>query len=426
MLIVFIVFLVLLIVGAPVSLSVGISGVFFFLQHAEMPFNQIVQLTLTNVQSLAFLAVPLFILAGHLMNASGITERLLGFADILTGHMRGGMAQSSVVLSTLMGGVSGSSTADAAMESRVLGPSMIKAGYPRGYTAVVIGYTSLITSTIPPGINLILYGTTAGISIGRLFMAGLMVGMIMMVALMITVAITARKKNLKPSHKRRASAKEIFKSVCENIWALIFPVLLLVGIRLGLFTATEVGSFACVYALCVGVFVYKQINLKNIWKILEDAAVDIAGIMFLVACTGIFSYGIPIDRIPQKITTFMLSLTNSSQMILLLIIACLLVFGMFIDGGIVVLLTTPIFLPLIKQLGIDPVMFGMLICTVSCMGILTPPVGVAMYIVCDNLKVPLSEWMKESIPFLIAVIIVVVLMIGFPEIATWLPDLVYG
>ncbi|WP_368182564.1 TRAP transporter large permease subunit [Anaerotruncus rubiinfantis] len=138
MLIVFVVFLVLLILGVPVSLSVGISGVFFFLQHAEMPFNQIVQLTLTNVQSLAFLAVPLFILAGHLMNASGITTRLLGFADVLTGHMRGGMAQSSVVLSTLMGGVSGSSTADAAMESRILGPSMIKAGYPRAFTAVVL------------------------------------------------------------------------------------------------------------------------------------------------------------------------------------------------------------------------------------------------------------------------------------------------
>ncbi|WP_195376490.1 TRAP transporter large permease [Anaerotruncus rubiinfantis] len=426
MLIVFVVFLVLLILGVPVSLSVGISGVFFFLQHAEMPFNQIVQLTLTNVQSLAFLAVPLFILAGHLMNASGITTRLLGFADVLTGHMRGGMAQSSVVLSTLMGGVSGSSTADAAMESRILGPSMIKAGYPRAFTAVVIGYTSLITSTIPPGINLILYGTTAGISIGRLFMAGLMVGLMMMTALMVTVAVCSRRKGLKPSRDRRASVKELYKSLCGNIWAIIFPILLLVGIRLGLFTATEVGAFACVYALCVGVFAYRMITLQNIWEILENAAVDIAGIMFLVACTGIFSYGIPIDKIPQKITGFMMSLTDSSHMILLMIVICLLIFGMFIDGGIVVLLTTPIFLPLIKQIGVDPVMFGLLLCTVSCMGILTPPVGVAMYIVCDNLKVSLGEWMKESVPFILTVILLMVVIIYFPAAVTWLPELVYG
>ena len=321
--------------------------------------------------------------------------------------------------------VSGSSTADAAMESRILGPSMIKAGYPRGFSAVVIGYTSLITSTIPPGINLILYGTTAGISIGRLFMAGLVVGLMMM-ALMITVAIVSRKKGIPPVREKRCSTGEILRSLIKNIWAIIFPVLLLVGIRLGLFTATEVGAFACVYALGVGVFIYREINMKNIWRILEDATVDIGGIMFLVACTGVFSYGIPIDKIPQRITGFMLSLTENHYLILLMIIVCLIIFGMFIDGGIVVLLTTPIFLPLIKQIGVDPIMFGLLLCTVSCMGILTPPVGVAMYIVCDNLKVSMGEWMKESIPFLITIIILMIFIIIFPGFVTWLPNLIYG
>lgn len=426
MILVFISFLVLLAMGLPVAFSVGISGCMYFLQHSEIPLLQVTQLALSQIQSVNLLAVPLFIFAGNLMNLCGITDRLLGLAAVLTRHMYGGMAQTSVVMSTLMGGVSGSSTADAAMESRVLGPSMIKNGYSRGYTAVVIGYTSLITSTIPPGVNLIVYGTTGSVSVGRLFVAGLMSGIYMMIALMITVRITSKKRNYRPPSPARASFGEIMREVKSSFWALLFPIILLVGIRLGMFTASEVGSFACVYAIIVGVLIYKEVTWEGFIKCLRTSISDIGGIMFMISLTGVFGYGIPVEKIPQKITALMLSITSSPTLILLMILFLLFMLGMLMDGGVIVLLLTPILLPVAKAIGLDPVFFGIAMCTVCCLGILTPPVGVAMYIVCGTLKVSMPEWIKESIPFLITIVILIVIFVLFPQIITFLPNLVYG
>jgi len=426
MLIVFILFLVLLFLGMPVAFAVGISGVAYFLQHTEIPMLQIAQLALSQIQSVNLLAVPLFIFAGNLMNLCGITERLLGLASIITRHMYGGMAQTSVVMSTLMGGVSGSSTADAAMEARVLGPTMIKHGYSRGYTAVVIGYTSLITSTIPPGVNLIVYGTTGSVSVGRLFTAGLMSGIYMMIALMLTVHLTSRKRGYRPPSPTKASFGEIMREVKSSFWALLFPVILLVGIRLGMFTASEVGSFACVYAMVVGICIYRQVSWKTFRECLRTSISDVGGIMFMIALTGVFSYGIPVEKIPQKITMLMLSMTDSSTLILIMILVLLFLLGMLMDGGVIVLLLTPILLPVAKAIGLDPVFFGIVMCTVCCLGILTPPVGVAMYIVCGTLKVDMPTWIKESIPFLITIVAVILLLVLIPELVTFLPNLVYG
>ena len=426
MLIVFIVFLILLFMGLPVAFAVGISGVTYFLQHTEIPMLQIAQLALSQIQSVNLLAVPLFIFAGNLMNLCGITDRLLGLAAIVTRHMYGGMAQTSVVMSTLMGGVSGSSTADAAMEARVLGPTMIKSGYSRGYTAVVIGYTSLITSTIPPGVNLIVYGTTGSVSVGRLFTAGLMSGLYMMVALMLTVHFTSKKRGYRPPNPTKASFKEIMREIRSSFWALLFPVILLVGIRLGVFTASEVGSFACVYAMVVGIFIYRQVSVKDFIKCLRTSISDVGGIMFMISLTGVFGYGIPVEKLPQKVTAMLLSMTSSSTLILIMIVALLFLLGMLMDCGVIVLLLTPILLPVAKAIGLDPVFFGIVMCTVCCLGILTPPVGVAMYIVCGTLKVSMPTWIKESIPFLITIVILLLTFILFPGLITFLPDLVYG
>lgn len=426
MITVFIVFIILLFLGLPVAFSIGISGSLYFFQHPEIPIMQVAQLTLSQIQSVSLLAVPLFIFAGNLMNLCGITERLLGLASIVTRHMYGGMAQTSVVLSTLMGGISGSSTADAAMESRILGPTMIKNGYSRGYTAVVIGYTSLITSTIPPGVNLIVYGTTGSVSVGRMFMAGLMSGIYMMLALMICVHITSKKRGYRPPNAKRPSFREIWLEVKTSFWALLFPVLLLVGIRTGLFTASEVGAFACIYALAVGIIVYREVTWEKMLECLRTSIMDVGGIMFMISLTGVFGYGIPVEKIPQKLTGLMLSMTDSSTLILIMILALLFLLGMLMDGGVIVLLLTPMLLPVAKAIGLDPVFFGLLMCTVCCLGILTPPVGVAMYIVCGNLKVSMPVWIKESIPFLITVVLVLGILIAFPQLVTFLPNMVYG
>lgn len=426
MALVFIVFVLLLILGVPVAFATGIAGTLYFLQNTQIPMMQIAQLALTQVQNVNLLAVPLFIFAGNLMNSCGITSRLLGLADILTGHMKGGMAQTSVVMSTLMGGVSGSSTADAAMESRVLGPTMLKSGYPRGYAAAVIGYTSLITSTIPPGVNLVVYGTSGNVSIGRLFMGGLMVGIYMMITLMIVVSVTSNKRGFKPSRERRATAKEVFNNVRSSFWALLFPIILLVGIRLGLFTASEVGAFACVYAMIIGFFVYRELTWKTFKETVKNSAIDVGGIMLIMAMTGIFGYGINVDKVPQAVTSVMLSISSNPTIVMLMILALLFLLGMFMDGGVIVLLLTPILLPVARSVGMDPVFFGLIMCTICCMGILTPPVGIAMYIVCGVLDVPMKEWIKESIPFLVAISILLVIMVLFPQLVTFLPNLVYN
>ena len=425
MLLVGILFILFLVMGMPVAFAIGISGVAFFLQHPELPFTTIVQLPISQTQNFAMLAVPLFIFAGNLMNSSGITKRLIKLSTVLTGHMHGGLAQVSVVLSTLMGGVSGSAIADASMEARVLGPDMIKRGYSRGYTANVISWTSLITATIPPGVGIILYGTVGEVSIGRLFASGLLVGLVMMIALMFTVWLTSTRRGY-GAEREKASAKEVFSAIGESIWALLFPILLLVGIRSGIFTPSEVGAFACVYAIVVGAFIYRELDFLKIARTLGDTVIDVGAIMFIIALSGIFGYGIPLENIPGLISGAILGLSQNKFIVMGIILLFLVILGMFMDGSVVILLFPPIFLPLAKTVGFDPVHFGILYCTIITMGNMTPPVGLAMYAVCQILEIQMSEYIKDMWPFLITVLVMVGVLVFFPRLVLLLPNLLFG
>ena len=426
MLVVAVVFLFFLAIGMPVAFAIGISGVMFFLQHPELPFTMIAQLPVSQTQTVPMLAIPLFIFAGNLMNATGITSRLVKLSTLLTGHMKGGLAQVSVVLSTLMGGVSGSATADAAMEARILGPGMLKRGYSKGYTASVIGFTSLITATIPPGIGIIIYGTVGEVSIGRLFAAGLMVGFLMMVVMMGTVAVTARIRKWKPEREKKASIREIFESLADTIWALVFPILLLVGIRFGLFTPSEVGAFACVYAVLVGVFVYKEFTWERLKETMHHTIRDIGAIMFIISLSGIFGYGIPIDRVPQMLTRFISGVSLNPSVVLLMIIGFLIIVGMIMQGSVAILLLTPILLPMVEELGVDPVHFGLIMCSVITMGLLTPPIGISMYTVCSILECPTKEYLREFMVFLVAFVIYIVILVFLPDVVLFVPRILYG
>lgn len=426
MILVFIVFLALLFIGMPVGFSIGISGCMYFLQHPELPLTTIVQLPITQTQSVTLLAVPLFIFAGNLMNASGITKNLIDLATLLTGHMKGGLAQVSVVLSTLMGGVSGSSNADAAMEARILGPDMIRQGYSKGYTGAVIGWTALITSTIPPGVGMIMYGTVGSVSIGQLFCAGFGVGIAMMLLYMLLVRITSGINGYRPAREKRATIKEILQNLKVSWWALIFPILLLVGLRMGLFTCAECGAFACAYALFVGVFVYKQLGWNVFLETMRSAILDNGGIMLMISLSGIFGYGIPLDKVPQAITGFITGITENPYMVMALIIFFLILLGMFMEGSIIILLTTPILLPLVTSVGIDPVVFGLIMSVIVTMGILTPPVGVAMYTVCGILDIKLADYIRASWPFMLTVVIEVTLMLVFPDAVMFFPRLLFS
>jgi tripartite ATP-independent transporter DctM subunit len=418
-------FLLLLIFGMPVAFAIGISGVVFFLQHHSFPMTTTVQLPISQTQNMAILAVPLFIFAGNLMNAGGVTKRLVILANLLTGHMRAGLAQVNVVLATFMGGVSGSATADAAMQARLLGPDMIKQGYSKGFTANTICYASLITASVPPGVGLILFGTTGSVSIGKLFAAGLTVGIVMMVVMMLTVYIIARVRDYQPVGTHRATIGEIITSLKETIWALLFPILLLVTIRFGLFTPSEVGGFACAYALVVGLFIYREMTVKRLLEAVETTVKDVGAIMLIISMSGIFGYGIPIDKIPQKVTALMLGVTNDGYLILLMIILVLMVLGMFMEGAVTIILLTPILVPLVKSVGVDPVHLGVLMCMMTTLAVNTPPVGMSMYTVNTILDVDLAEYTREMIPFLLATMLMMMALVFLPNITMLLPNLLF-
>jgi tripartite ATP-independent transporter DctM subunit len=419
-------FTVLLLMGMPVAFAIGISGCVFFLQHPELPSTIPIQLTITETQNFALLAVPLFILAGNLMNNAGITHNLLRLATVLTGRLYGGLAQTSIALSTLMSGVSGSSIADAAMNTRLLGFEMLKRGFSKGYAAGVLSYGSLLAPIIPPGIGFILYGTVGQVSIGRLFAAGVIPGLMLWAALAFTISVTARKRGYQPELKKRPSAKEIATASLGGVWAILFPVILLLGLRFGVFTPSEIGAFAVVYAVVIGMFAYRVLRAASLREAIEGSLVDIGAVMFLLALSAIFGYGIVFERVPEAISGWMLGLTDSPDLVMVLIVLFILLAGTFMEGSVLIIMLTPIFLPLVTRYGIDPVHFGLVFIMAATIGNYTPPVGAAMFVVCQILRCPIGVYARESMPFLIAVSALTLLLIFVPELVLLVPDLIFG
>jgi len=422
-----IVFVVLLVINMPIAFTIGIAGTVFFLTSDMIPFSITVQRVVAQTQSIAFLAVPFFIFAGNLMNKTGITTRLLRFASLITRRMYGGMAQVNVVLSTMMGGISGSAVADASMQARVVGLNMIEKGYPRGYSAGITCLSSLITATIPPSLGLILYGFVGEVSIGKLFVAGIIPGFLMMIFLMTTVTITSRKYkyDIPDPNAEKITMKEIMVDLKDSIWALLFPIILIVGIRFGLFTPSEAGAFAVVYALVIGKFVYKELTWVKFKEALKDSLIDNGAIILIIALSGIFGYALSLENVPGIIGSALVGISSNPQVMLIIIVLFLAVAGMFIDSNVSVLLLTPIFLPVVKSMGVDPVYFGILMMTIVTMGCMTPPVGTALYTVCQVLDAPLEDFVKETIPFYFAVILLVIFLIFVPDVVMFLPNLIY-
>ncbi|MGB8455740.1 MAG: TRAP transporter large permease [Anaerocolumna sp.] len=418
-------FAILLAIGMPVAFSVGISSLVYFVVE-QVPVQIVIQRMVSSTQSFSLLAVPFFVLAGNLMNETGITKRLIKFSTILTGHMLGGLAQVSVVLSLLMGGISGSATADAAMECRILGPDMTKRGFNKGFTAAILAMGGLITATFPPSVGLILYGVTGEVSIGRLFMAGVIPSLLMTIFLMVAVHITSKKRNYAREFEKAPTLKEVLKGIVDNIWAIMFPVILIVGIRFGLFTPSEAGAFAVVYALIVGIFIYKELSFKKLFHVLKQTGVDLAVIMFIIICSNAFGYALVTGQVPQTLASFISGVSSNKYIVLAIVMIFVFIVGMFMEATANVLILTPIFLPIMTSLGFDPVHFGILFMILVTMGGMTPPIGVTMYTACGILECPVEVYTKESLPFLIAIIALLVILALFPQIVLFIPNLIYG
>lgn len=422
-----IVFLVLLLLGMPLAFSLMISGLAFFVFNDALPAAVAVQRMVASSQSFPLLAVPFFILAGHIMNASGITTRLISFANLLVCWISGGLAHVTIVLSALMGGVSGSAIADAAMQARILGKPMEASGLPRGFSAAIITVSALITACIPPSIGLILYGYMGNVSIGQLFIAGLVPGALLTLALMLCVRWVASSQQLGNAPAQKPPAlKEVLAAAGQCKWALLFPVLLIVTIRWGIFTPSEAGAFAVVYAVLVGLFAYRELTVKQLYTALYESVLDIGMIMLIVLAAGIAGYVIAYQQVPVELAQSVSALTQSPLLVLMISLALLLAVGTLMEGTITVLLLTPILVPVIQSVGIDPVHFGILLVLVVTFGGTTPPVGIAMFTVCNIMDCSIQQFMRHVWPFYLTVLVVLLLLALIPDIVLFLPNYFYA
>lgn len=413
-----IVLFILFFLNIPIAFAlIGASLFYFVFINNIMPMEMVIQQFVTSIESFPYLAVPFFIMVGSVMNYSGISESLMNFAEVLVGHTRGGLAQVNVLLSTLMGGISGSANADAAMQSKILVPEMERKGFSKPFSAAITAASSAVSPVIPPGTNLILYAIIANISVGDMFLAAYTPGILMTIALMITVHIIALKRGYKPSRDKKASIGEIFKQFIKSIWSLFIPFGIIMGMRFGVFTPTEAGGMAVLFAALVGFFVYKKLKLKHIPIIFMETVKSTGAVMIIIASAKVFGYYLTLERIPQIITETLVNMTDNTFILLMVINLLLLFIGMFIEGGAALVILAPLLVPAVKVFGVDPLHFGMIFIVNIMIGGITPPFGSMMFTVCTIVGVRLENFIKEVWPFIIALVVVLIVVTYSEDVA---------
>ncbi|MCX2961186.1 TRAP transporter large permease [Rodentibacter caecimuris] len=418
--------LFLFIIGTPVAFCIFCSTLSYFLLNSNLPMVMLVQRLGGGLESVTLLAIPFFIMAGVFMNHSGISSRLLKFCEVLTGHMSGGLAQVNVALSTLMGGLSGSNIADAAMNSKLLVPQMVARGYSASFSAAVTAAGSLITPIIPPGIAMIIYGYVNNVSIGRLFLAGVVPGTLLCILMMILVSVISKKRGYLPIREKRASCKEIALSAKDAVLALLLPIIIIGGIRMGIFTPTEAGAVAVIYALILGVFVYRNMDMRKLWLATRESALGAANVLLIICVAVAFSKFLTWERVPQSLAEWMTTVVNSPLTFLMLVNVALLVLGMFLEGNAIMIVLAPLLAPIAHSYGIDPIHFGIVFIFNGAIGTITPPLGTVMFTTCSITEVPIEKFIKDVIPFWGLLVVELLLLTYIPAISTWLPNLVYG
>jgi tripartite ATP-independent transporter DctM subunit len=412
------VFVLLLVVGVPIGFAM-LGSAILVIAIDGIPVSVAAQRVATSVQSFPLLAVPLFTLAGALMNESGISERLFAFTRAFVGHIRGGLAQTAIVGNVFLSGISGSSVADCAATSRVFVPQLTEAGYGRGFAAAVCAAAATLGPIIPPSILMVIYAWQANVSLGDLFIAGLIPGVVMAAAMMAVIAWTAKKRNF-PKDAAFSGAR-LWQAFKDALWALAMPILILVGFRMGVFTATEIAAVACAYSLIVGLFVYRTLTWKGLPAILLATGRETAAILIIAAGAAPFGWILGVEQPPQKVAALLTSVSNEPWVILLILNAALLVAGMFMETLAIMIILVPILIPLLNAVGIDLLHFGIVLLVNLVIGQITPPVGVLMFVASSVSRTHLGLIVKEIGPFVLALIAALALLTYVPALSVWLP-----
>jgi len=422
---VFGVLVVLMLLGLPIAVSMGLTAILSFLALGNSALLSMVpQRMYAGTTSFTLLAIPFFILAGNLMNTGGMTQRLVRFAQCLIGHIRGGLGHVTVVTNMIMAGMSGSAVADATGTGSVLIPAMERAGYPRKFSAALVGAASTIGPVIPPSIPFVIFGSMTGTSVGRLFLGGFLPGVLMGIFLMVTVAIIAKRRGY--PREQRATLRELFVSSVQAAPAWGAPMIIIGGILAGIFTPTEAAAVASLYALILGMLVYREIRVSDLPRILWETLRNTVQVMFIISAASVFGWLLIQQRIPTTIVEGLMALTGRRWVVLLIVNAILLMLGCFMEGIAIMLLTIPVFMPLIARVGVDPVHFGVVMTLNLMIGLLTPPVGMCLYAVSSISQVHLWPLARELWPYIVALTVCLILITYVPGLVLWVPNLIMG
>ncbi len=425
MMIALLLFILLLLLQVPISFVLGITTIIYIVVSNNLGLLPTApQRLYSGLESYGLLAIPLFMLAGELMNSGGLTRRLIQFSKTIVGHYRGGLAYVNVISNMFLASIIGSATAQIAMMSRTMVPAMEKEGYSKAFSASTTATAGLLGPIIPPSMLFIIYGVSSGASIGTMFLAGIIPGILLALGIMGLIAYIGMKQQWKGSEK--ASGSEMGRAFLQVIPALLVPMVIIVGILSGVFTPTESAAIACVLALLVGFFFYRELQIKDLPMIMVNTVVTTATVTLLIAMANLFGWMLSFERIPQLIAEWMVSLTENPLVFLLLVNLFLLLVGMVMDGIPALIILVPIFSPLLLQFGIDPVHFGIIICLNLTIGLLTPPVGAGLYIASSIADVKLEQLTKSIGPFLVVSILTLFIVTYWPELVMWIPSLLQG
>ena len=396
----------------------------YFLLNPDINSIVFAQQAIVGTEKISLLAIPFFVCAGIFMNYTGVTKRIMNFCEVVTGRLPGGLAQVNVLLSTVMGGLSGSNIADAAMESKMLVPEMTKKGFSLEFSSVVTAASSMITPLIPPGIAMILYGCIANVSIGKLFISGIGVGGLLCVTMMILVGIISKKRGYGNLSTEKMSWPRFWKVFRPAVLPLLLPVIIIGGIRIGVFTATEAGAVAIIYAVILGI-IYREMKLTDLCRGLKETVCTTASIMLIVSAASVFSWILTKERIPQMLTEWMLATIHSRIVFLIVVNIFLLIVGMFIEGNASMIILVPLLAPIAASYGINEIQFAMIYIFNNAIGALSPPMGTLMFVTCSITKCKTADFIKEAVPFYILLVTNLLLLTWFEPFTTFLVNLFY-
>ncbi len=417
-------FAVLAIWGLPIAIVLGLAAFIALWFCSLMPITLVPQQMFTAVDSFPLLAIPLFMIAGALMEFGGISRRLIRLANSMVGHLTGGLALVAIITCMFFAAISGSGPATVAAIGGIMIPAMQEAGYDKGYAAAVMALAGAIGIIIPPSIPMVTFAVMSNVSISGLFTAGFFPGIVVGLSLMICAWWIAKKKGYgKQEQTVKASAKERIEAFKEAFWAILMPVIILGGIYGGIFTPTEAAAVACFYGLLVGTVIYRELKLKDIPKVLTNAAVTTAMIMLIIATAKVFGWIMTSERIPDAVARTMMSWSENKYVILLIINLMLLVVGCFMETNAALIILTPIFLPIVVALGVNPIHFGIIMIVNLAIGMSTPPLGVNLFVACGINKISIERISKAAVPFLIFNILALLLITYIEPISMILPKL---